>query len=43
MATFEVVLTVLFVALVWVAAVAFGRDPREGGDRRPRSDRSLRL
>jgi hypothetical protein len=37
------VLTVLVVALLWVAAVAFGRDSREDGERRSGSDRPLRL
>jgi hypothetical protein len=26
------VLTVLVIALLWVAAIAFGRDSRQGGD-----------
>jgi hypothetical protein len=41
-----IVLTVLVVALLWVAAVAFGRDSRDDGDRRSggdRRDRPLRL
>ena len=41
-----VVLTVLVVVLLWVAAVAFGRDSREGSDRRSgpdQRDRFLRL
>ena len=41
-----IALTVLVVVLLWVAAVAFGRDSREGTDRRPgadRRDRFLRL
>jgi hypothetical protein len=38
MGSIEIVLTILIVALLWVAAVAFGRDSREddwgsGGDR----------
>jgi hypothetical protein len=40
-----IVVTVLLVALLWVAAVAFGRDSREGGDWLPGSnvrDRSFR-
>ena len=40
-----IVVTVLLVALLWVAAVVFGRDSREGGDWLPRSnlrDRSFR-
>ena len=41
METVEIVLTV--VALLWVAAVAFGRDSRENGDRRSGGDRPLRL
>lgn len=32
MDTIGIVLTVVLVALLWVAAVAFGRDSREGGD-----------
>ena len=43
METVEIVLTVLVVALLWVAAVAFGRDSREHGDCRSGSDRPLRL
>jgi hypothetical protein len=46
METVQIVLTVLVVALLWVAAVAFGRDSREDGDRRSGSDhrdRPLRL
>jgi hypothetical protein len=43
MGTVEVVLTVLVVALLWVAAVAFGRDSREDAERRSGSDRPLRL
>jgi hypothetical protein len=42
----EIVLTVLVVALLWVAAVAFGHDSREDGERRSgddRHDRALRL
>jgi hypothetical protein len=45
MASVGIVLTVLVVALLWAAAVAFGRDSREG-DRRSGSDhrdRPLRL
>ena len=46
MGSVGIVLTVLVVALLWVAAVAFGRDSREDGVRRsggePR-DRPLRL
>jgi hypothetical protein len=46
MGSIEIALTVLVVVLLWVAAVAFGRDTREGPDRRsgadPR-DRFLRL
>ena len=40
-----IVVTVLLVALLWVAAVVFGRDSREGGDWLPGSnlpDRSFR-
>ena len=39
-----IVVTVLLVALLWVAAVVFGRDSREGGDWLPGSslrDRSF--
>ncbi len=46
MGSIGVALTVLVVVLLWVAAVAFGRDSREGPDRRsgPRPrDRFLRL
>jgi hypothetical protein len=46
MGSVGIVLTVLVVALLWVAAVAFARDSREDGDRRSRSDhrdRPLRL
>src|SRR5215211_6513696 len=46
METVEIVLTVLVVALLWLAAVAFGRDSREDGVRRSwgdRRDRTLRL
>ena len=39
MEAIEIVLTVLVVALLWVAAVAFGRDSREGGDWPSRTDR----
>ena len=35
-----IALTVLVVVLLWVAAVAFGRDSREGSD--PRSGPDLR-
>jgi hypothetical protein len=38
-----IVLTVFVVALLWVAAVAFGRDSREDGQRRSGADRPLRL
>ncbi len=41
-----IALTVLVVVLLWVAAVAFGRDSREGSDGRSgpdRRDRFLRL
>jgi hypothetical protein len=46
MGSVGIVLTVLVVALLWVAAVAFGRDSREDADGRPGSDhreRPLRL
>jgi hypothetical protein len=43
MGSIEIVLTILLVALLWVAAVAFGHDSRENGDRRPGGDRPLRL
>jgi hypothetical protein len=46
METVQIVLTVLVVALLWVAAVAFGRDSREDGNRRSEGDhrdRPLRL
>ena len=46
MGSIGLALTVLVVVLVWVAAVAFGRDSREGSERRfgpDRRDRSLRL
>ena len=44
MGSIEIALTVLVVVLLWVAAVAFGRDSREGSDRRPDArDRFLRL
>ena len=33
-----IVVTVLLVALLWVAAVVFGRDSREGGDWLPGSN-----
>jgi hypothetical protein len=42
MGSIGIVLTVLVVALLWVAAVAFGRDSRED-DRGSRGDRPLRL
>jgi hypothetical protein len=41
-----VALTVLVVVVLWVAAVAFGRDSREGAERRSgpdQRDRVLRL
>jgi hypothetical protein len=41
-----IALTVLVVVLLWVAAVAFGRDSREGSDRQSgpnMRDRFLRL
>ena len=40
MGSIGVALTILVVILLWVAAVAFGRDSRDGSDRR---DRVLRL
>jgi hypothetical protein len=43
MGSVGIVLTVLVVALLWVAAVAFGLDSREHGERRSGSDRPLRL
>jgi hypothetical protein len=46
METVQIVLTVLVVALLWVSAVAFGRDSREDGNRRSEGDhrdRPLRL
>src|SRR6185436_17025252 len=43
MGSIEVVLTILVVALLWVAAVAFGRDSREDGERRSAGDPPLRL
>ena len=46
MGSVGIVLTVLVVALLWVAAVAFGRDSREDGVRRSggdRRDRAMRL
>ena len=43
MGSVGIVLTVLVVAFLWVAAVAFGRDSREVGDRRSGDDRPLRL
>ena len=46
MSAIGIALTILVVVLVWVAAVAFGRDSRDGTERRsgpdPR-DRFLRL
>ena len=42
----EGILTVLFVVLLWVAAVAFGRDSRDGSDWLRRTnlrDRTSRL
>ena len=43
MGSIEIVLTILVVALLWVAAVAFGRDSREDGDRPSAGDPPLRL
>ena len=43
MGSVEIVLTLLVVTLLWVAAVAFGSDSREDGDRRSENDRPLRL
>lgn len=43
MGSVGLVLMVLVVVLLWVAAVAFGRDSREDGERRSGSDRPLRL
>jgi hypothetical protein len=46
MGSIGVALTILVVILLWVAAVAFGRDSREGSDRRSgpdQRDRFLRL
>ena len=43
MGSVGIVLTVLVVTLLWVAAVAFGRDSREDCDRHSGSDRPLRL
>ena len=46
MGSIEVALTVLVVVLLWVAAVAFGRDSRESSYRRSgpdARDRFLRL
>ena len=40
MGSIGIALTVLVVVLLWVAAVAFGRDSRDGSDWR---DRFLRL
>ena len=45
MGSIGLALTVLVVVLLWVAAVAFGRDSRDGSERRfgpDRRDRSLR-
>ena len=43
MGSVGIVLTVFVVALLRVAAVVFGRDSREHGDRRSGGDRPLRL
>jgi hypothetical protein len=43
MGSVGIVLTVLVVTVLWVSAVAFGRDSREDGERRSGSDRPLRL
>ena len=46
MGSIGLALTVLVVVLLWVAAVAFGRDSREGTERRSdpdQRDRFLRL
>ena len=46
MGSIGLALTVLVVVLLWVAAVAFGRDSREGAERRSgpdQRDRVLRL
>jgi len=43
MGSVGIVLTLFVVALLWVAAVAFGRDSREDGDGRSAGDRPLRL
>jgi hypothetical protein len=45
MGSIGIALTVLVVILLWVAAVAFGRDSREGSERRFGADRDrfLRL
>ena len=43
MGSVGIVLTVFVLALLWVAAVAFGRDSRDDGDRRSAGDRPLRL
>ena len=43
MGSIGIALTVLVVILLWVAAVAFGRDSREDGDRRSAGDPPLRL
>ncbi len=43
MGAIGIALTVLVVVLVWVAAVAFGRDSREGAERRSGPDQRDRL
>jgi hypothetical protein len=43
MGSVGIVLTILVVTLLWVAAVAFGHDSREDGERRSGNDRPLRL
>lgn len=43
MGSIGIVVTVFVVSLLWVAAVAFGRDSREDGDRRSAREGSLRL
>jgi hypothetical protein len=43
MGTMGIVLTVFVVALLWLAAVAFGRDSRDDGRRGSGADRPLRL
>ena len=43
MGSIEIALTVLVVVLLWVAAVAFGRDSREGAFRRSGPDARDRL